>query len=131
MNLLVLIVQLIVLSEDIDSRMDPTGHDNLEKLTDMIDSIWRQMVQLHPKFAQDVHKDRMQRHMKPDSKKVFEDDSFIRSSLRHVLCTWGLAISRGEIAVVAFHRSNVGFWNIRWPKVTTYSIQGSHRRRNF
>jgi hypothetical protein len=78
MNLLVLIVQLIVLSKDIDSRMDPTGHDSLDKLTDMIDNIRHQMVQLHLEFAQDVHKDRMQRHMKPGSKKVFEDDSFIR-----------------------------------------------------
>jgi hypothetical protein len=91
MNLIVLIVQLIVLCEDIGGWTAPTGSDSPDKLTDLNDSIWHQMVQLHPKFAQDVHKDWMRWHTKPDSENVFKDDNFERSRLWHGLRTEGSA----------------------------------------
>jgi hypothetical protein len=40
LNLLILIVQLVVLSEDICSRTTPIGSNNLDKLTDMDNIIW-------------------------------------------------------------------------------------------
>jgi hypothetical protein len=112
MNLLVLIVQLIVLSEDIGSWTAPIGNDTLDKLTDLNDSIGRQMVQLQLKFAQDVHKDRMWWHTKPGSKKVFKDDSFICPRLWHGLHTERSAISLVEIASVTFHQPGAGFRNM-------------------
>jgi hypothetical protein len=56
MNHVVLVVQLIMLSEDIGSRMTSVGSNNLDKLADLDDSIRRQLMQLHSKFTQDVYK---------------------------------------------------------------------------
>jgi hypothetical protein len=103
MNLLILIVQLIVLSEDSGSRMASVGSHSPDKLTNLNDSIWHQMVQLHSKFVQNVHMDQMRWHTKPSSEKVFEDDSFICMRLRHGLRTGDSAISLGEIASVTLH----------------------------
>jgi hypothetical protein len=103
MNLLVLIVQLIVLSEDIRSWTAPAGSDSLDKHTNLNHCIRHQMVQLHPKFVQDVHKDRMWWHLKPGSEKVLEDSSFVRSRVQQGLRARGSAISLGEIVSVAFH----------------------------
>jgi hypothetical protein len=47
MNLLVLVVQHIMMGEDISSRMTSARSDRLDKLTDLNDSIRRQLVQLH------------------------------------------------------------------------------------
>jgi hypothetical protein len=44
MNLLVLVVQLIVLSEDIGSWMTSTGSDQPDKPADLNDGIRRQVV---------------------------------------------------------------------------------------
>jgi hypothetical protein len=112
MNLLVLIVHLIVLSEDIGSWTAPTGSDSPDKHTNMSDSIRRQMVQLHSKFAQDVHKNWMRWHTKPNSEKVFKDDSFIRSRLRDGLRARSSAISFGKIVCVILNRPNAGFCDI-------------------
>jgi hypothetical protein len=112
MNLLVLIVQLIVLSEDIGSWTAPTGSGTLDKLTDLNDSIGHQMVQLQSKFAHDVHKDRMWWHTKPGSEKVFKNDSFVCPRLWHGLHAGRSAISLVEIASVTFHQPGAGFRNM-------------------
>jgi hypothetical protein len=70
----------------------------------------------------------MQWHMKLSNEKVFEDDSFIRSRIRHRLRIEGLAISLGEIASITLHRPHMRFHNIRWPKVIADPSQGSCRR---
>jgi hypothetical protein len=46
MNLLVLVVQHIMMGEDISSRMTSARSDRLDKLTNLNDSIRRQLVQL-------------------------------------------------------------------------------------
>jgi hypothetical protein len=51
MNLLVLIVQLIVLSEYIGSCTTPAGSDSPDKLADLNNGIQHQMVQLHREFV--------------------------------------------------------------------------------
>jgi hypothetical protein len=56
MNLLVLVVQLMVLSEEIDSWTASAGSDRPDKLVDLNDGIRRQMVQLNSEFAQNVCK---------------------------------------------------------------------------
>jgi hypothetical protein len=81
MNLFVLLVQLIVLSEDICSGPTLTRSNGPDKLTDMDDGIWRKLMQLYLEFTQNIHTDWMWRHLKPSSKEVFEHDSFIRSRL--------------------------------------------------
>jgi hypothetical protein len=57
MNLFVLIVQLIMLSEDIHSRMTSVGSDRPDKLINLNNRIQCEMVQLHSKFAKNIHKD--------------------------------------------------------------------------
>jgi hypothetical protein len=81
MNLLVLVVQLIVLSEDIDSGMTSARSNNADKLANLDDSIRRQMMQLHSELTQNVHKDRMRRYVKPSSEDFFEHNIFLRSRL--------------------------------------------------
>jgi hypothetical protein len=71
MNLLVLVVQLMVLSEEIDSWTASAGSDRPDKLVDLNDGIRRQMVQLNSEFAQNVCKNQMWQHTKPNSEKVF------------------------------------------------------------
>jgi hypothetical protein len=112
-----------VLSEDISNRMASTGSDNSDKLIDLEGSIQCQMLQLYSEFAQNIHKDKMRRHTKSSSKKVFEDDSFIRLRLRHGLYAGGSAISLGEIASLTFS-------DIRLIKVLANPYKGS-RCRNF
>jgi hypothetical protein len=56
MNLLVLVMQLIVLSEDISSRMASARNDSLDKLVDLNNGIWRQVMQLDSKSAKNVCK---------------------------------------------------------------------------
>jgi hypothetical protein len=50
MNLLVLVVQLIVLSEDICSGPTPARSNYPDKLADLDDGIWRKLMQLHSEF---------------------------------------------------------------------------------
>jgi hypothetical protein len=113
MNLLVLVVQLIMLCEDIGSRMASAGSDRPDKLTDLNDSIRRQMVQLHSEFAQDVCENQMWRHTELGSEKFFEGDNFVCPGLWHGLRAKGSAISLGEIASAGLHRLDTGFHDTR------------------
>jgi hypothetical protein len=103
MHLFVLIVQLIMLGEDIDSWIASIGSDHLNKLTNMNNSIERQMVQLNLEFVQNIHKNWMRWHTKPCSKKVLKDDNFVHSRLRHRLCAGASTISLGEIPSITLH----------------------------
>jgi hypothetical protein len=72
MNLLVLVVQLIVLSEDIRSRPTPAGSNGLDKFVDLNDDVRRELMHLYPEFMWNFHKDRMWRHPKPSSEEIFK-----------------------------------------------------------
>jgi hypothetical protein len=130
MNHVVLVVQLIMLSEDIGSRMTSVGSNNLDKLADLDDSIRRQLMQLHSKFTHDVYKAQMRWHVRPSSEDIFKHDSFIHSRLWHRLRTRRSAISLGKILRVTVHSPKVGFCDSRWPEVIADPIQCS-RSYNF
>jgi hypothetical protein len=103
MNLLILVVQLIVLCRDFGSWMTSTGSDRPNKLADLNDGIRCQMAQLNSEFVHNVHKNQMRWHTDPRSEKVFEDNNFVHTGLRHRLRVRGSAISLGEIASVVLH----------------------------
>jgi hypothetical protein len=109
LNLLILVVQLVVLSEDICSTMAPIRSSSPDKLIDLDDSIWRQLMQLYLELMQDVHKYWMWRHAKPSSKEILKHDSFICLRLRYRLCARRLGISLGKIVTVVSKGSDVGF----------------------
>jgi hypothetical protein len=51
MNLLVLVVQLIMLSEDICSRLASTRSNSPDKFADLNDVIWCKLMQLYPELT--------------------------------------------------------------------------------
>jgi hypothetical protein len=85
MNFLILMVQLIVMSENICSRMTTAGSNSRYELANLDDSIRRQLMQLHMKLAQNIHKDWMWWHAKPSSKKILEHHSFVHPRIKNRL----------------------------------------------
>jgi hypothetical protein len=69
MNLLVLIMQLIVMSENFSVRATATRSDRPNKLANLNNSIWSKFKKLHLKFAKNVHEHRLQRYAKVSSEK--------------------------------------------------------------
>jgi hypothetical protein len=59
MNLLVLIVQLLVMSDNACNRMTSARSNSPNKLADLNDGIWCQLMQLHLKFAQNIQKNQV------------------------------------------------------------------------
>jgi hypothetical protein len=68
----------------------------------------------------------MRWHMKPCSEKVLEDSNIVCLRLRHRLRGRGLTISLGKILSLTLQWPNVGFCNLRWPKVITDPGQCHH-----
>jgi hypothetical protein len=56
MNVFVLVVLLIVMSQHIRRRMTPAKSNNPDELPNLNDSIQRKQMQLNPKLAQYIHK---------------------------------------------------------------------------
>jgi hypothetical protein len=126
LNLLILVVQLIVLSKDIYSRMAPTRSNNPDELTDLDDSIWCQLMQLHSELMQDVHMNWMWGHAKPRSKEIPEHDSFIHPRLRYRLRAKRSAISLGKVATVVSKGPEVGLRHSRLPKIISDTNQSNN-----
>jgi hypothetical protein len=103
MNFLVLVVQLIVMSKDIDSRMTSARSNSSVELANLNDSIRRQLMHMYSKFAQDVHKDWMWQHVKPSSKEILEHHDFICPRIRNRLCTRRTPVSLRKIVGVNLH----------------------------
>jgi hypothetical protein len=51
MNLLVLVVQLIVPSEDICNRLTPARSNSPDKFADLNNGIWCKLMQMYPKLT--------------------------------------------------------------------------------
>jgi hypothetical protein len=117
LSLLILVVQLIVLSEDICSRMVLVRSNSPDKLTDLDDSFWHQLMQLYSELMQDVHKNRMWGHVKPSIKEILEYYSFIHPRLRHIPHARRSAISHGKIVTVVSEGPEAGFHHSRLPKI--------------
>jgi hypothetical protein len=77
MNLLVLIAQFLVMSENICNRTTASRSNNPEKFANLNDSIQCQLMQLYPKLAQNIQKDQVRRHTETSSKEIFEYHHFI------------------------------------------------------
>jgi hypothetical protein len=93
MNFLVLVVQLIVMSENIYSGMTFARSNNPDELANLNDSICCQLMQLYSEFEQNVHKDWMWWHAKPNSKEILKHHDFVRPRIRNRLRTRRSAIS--------------------------------------
>jgi hypothetical protein len=125
LNLLIWIVQFIVLSEDISNRMAPVRGNNPNKLADLDDSIRHQLVQLHSKLTQNVQKNWVWGHTKPNSKEILEHNSFVRPRVRHRLRSGGSTISFGKIVTVVSKGHEAGFCHSRLPKIESDTSQSS------
>jgi hypothetical protein len=117
MNFLVLVVQLVVMSENVCSRMTSARDNSPDKLANLNDSIWCQLMQLHLKLAQNIQKDRVQSHMKTRSEEIFEHHRFIFMRIWNGLCTKRSAISFQKVTSETLQRRNVGLSNRRLPKI--------------
>jgi hypothetical protein len=126
LNLLILVVQLVVPSKDICSRMAPTRSNSPDKLTDMEDSIQCQLMQLHLELKQDVHKNHMWGHAKPSSKEILKHDSFIHLRLRHRPHAKRSAISLGKIVIIVSEGPEAFFHHSRLPKIVSDTSQSSY-----
>jgi hypothetical protein len=107
MNLLVLIMQLVMLSEHISSWMAPMRSDRLDKFVNLNDCIRCQLVQLNSKLVQYVYEYQMGHHTEPSSKRTFKENSFIHTGLRQRLYARGSAISLRKVAHVVLHRPDM------------------------
>jgi hypothetical protein len=117
MNFLVLVVQLIVMSEYISSRMTTARSNSPDELANLNDSIRHQLMQLYLKFVQDVHKDWMRRHMKPDSKEILEHHGFVRPRIRNRPCTKRMHVSLQKIVGIILQRCGMSLLLVDVPKL--------------
>jgi hypothetical protein len=77
MNLLVLIMQRIVMSENFSVRATSARSDSPNKLTNLNNSIWSKLMKLHLKFAKNVQEHRVRRYVKASSKKILKNNRLI------------------------------------------------------
>jgi hypothetical protein len=69
MNLLVLIMHLIVMSENFSVWVTSARSDNPNKLANLNNSIWSKLMKIHLKFVKNVQEHRVRRYVKASSKK--------------------------------------------------------------
>jgi hypothetical protein len=72
-----LIVQLIVLWKTIPVWHTDEAHHRPKVLRQLGNSIRGQLVELHPKFDQNIIKDKLRRHTEPSCEKLFKHNGFI------------------------------------------------------
>jgi hypothetical protein len=125
MNLLVLVVQRIVMSENICSRMTSTRSNNLDKLANLNDSIWCQLMQLYPELAQNIEKDWVRRHTETSNKETFEHHCFVLMRIWNILCTRRSVISFQKITSETLQRGNAVLSNPRLPKILADASKSS------
>jgi hypothetical protein len=77
MNTLILMVQLIMMSEIVCSRMTPTRSNSPNKLADLNDGIRHQLMQLHLKFTQNIQQNRVRWYTETSSKEILKYNSLI------------------------------------------------------
>jgi hypothetical protein len=85
LHFLRLIMDLIPFHEAITSGSAPDALYHRKELGQLYNCIGCQLVKLHPKFEQDLHKSRLGRHAEPGHKKFFEDDGFVIRRLQDYL----------------------------------------------
>jgi 2-oxo-4-hydroxy-4-carboxy--5-ureidoimidazoline (OHCU) decarboxylase len=111
MNLLVLVVQVIVMSKNADSRMTSIRSNSPDKFANLNNSIRCQLMQLHPELASNIQNDRVRRHAETSSKEIFEHHCFIIKRIWNGLCTRSSAISFQKIMSNAVQRGYAGLSN--------------------
>jgi hypothetical protein len=77
MNLLVLIMQLIVMSENISVRATSVRSDSPNKLTNLKNSICSKLIELHTKFAKNVQEHGVRRYAKASSKEILKNNYLV------------------------------------------------------
>jgi hypothetical protein len=108
MNLLFLIMQLIVMRKNVRSGMTSARSNSPDKLANMNDSVWCQLMQRHPELAQNIHNDRVRRHVETNNKEIFEYHRFIFPGIRNRLYTRQLAISFQKIVIDTLKKGKSG-----------------------
>jgi hypothetical protein len=73
------------MSENFSIRMTFTGSNHPNKFNDLNDGIWRQLMQLHLKFAKNIQKDRVRRYAKASGEEIFEHNCFIFLGIQNKL----------------------------------------------
>jgi hypothetical protein len=76
-NLLVLIMQLIVMSENFSVRAISARRDSPDKLANLNNSIWSKLTKLHLKFVKNVQQHRVQMYVKASSEKILKNNHLI------------------------------------------------------
>jgi hypothetical protein len=77
MNLLILIVQLVMMHENVCSRMIPARSNSPNKLANLNNGVRRQLMQLHLKFVQNIQENRVRRYTETSSKEILEYNHLI------------------------------------------------------
>jgi hypothetical protein len=126
MNSLVLVVKFIMMNENICCGTTSARGNNPDKPANLNDSIQRKFMQLHSKFAQDIHKDWKQRDIEASSEEILEHHSFVFPRIQNRLCTRWSNISLWKIAGATFQKCKVGVRNGRLPKVIADTSQRIH-----
>jgi hypothetical protein len=103
--LLHLVMQLVILCEDLSSRMASARAKRPNKLPNLNNSIRHQLMQLNV----NLHQDWMWQHTKPCGKQVFKDYDFIHPGCVNNLRARRSGITLWEVLSMQLHRPNVHF----------------------
>jgi hypothetical protein len=96
-NLLWLIMQLIVLSKAISTRLLTEAQHSPKILRQLDNSIRGQLMQLHPKLQQNFCESRMRWHVKPHREKFLKDNNLIVVQLWDSFLPWLMSGTFSEI----------------------------------
>jgi hypothetical protein len=85
MNLLVLIVQLIMMSENFSIKVIFARCDSPNKFADLDNIVWSKLMQLHQKLVKNIQEHRVWRYAKASNEKIHEHNRLVPSRDRYRL----------------------------------------------
>jgi hypothetical protein len=102
MNPLILIMKLVVVSENLGIRVTSAWSDSPNKLTNLNNSIRSELMKLHLKLVKDAQEHGVRRYAKASNKEILEHNRLVLPKSRNRFYAWWLDIPLGEQARGAF-----------------------------
>jgi hypothetical protein len=130
MNLLILIVYLVVMSENICSRTTPARSNSASKLVDLNDDIRHQLMQLHLKFVKNIQKNKVRRYTVTSGKEILKYNRLVFSRIWNRLCARRSSESFQKVESETLESYNTGLRHGRLPEIIAH-VGKSSLRLNF